>query len=121
MGLQTDGHQKLRNVMSNPTVIGNARLNHCGLIIPALAVTFARHETIAAQPTLTLGAAASFGVLAATTVTTLPGTSIDGDLGVYAGATVTESQPRGVNAVADGDSKNKLKRTNIWYTQLRSC
>jgi len=56
-----------------------------------LAVMFLRHDASAVQAPVGLGSAASFGVLAGTTVTTIPTTTINGDLGVNSGNTVTGS------------------------------
>ncbi len=63
-----------------------------GLIIGlAVIVMFRSQDATAAQAPVTLGADAKFGVLAATTVTTVPTTMINGDLGVSPGNTVTGS------------------------------
>src|SRR5579859_2556293 len=76
--------------MKSTSAIMNKTLNPWALtMILAVAVMFARHPVMAVQPMVTLGVAASFGVLAGTTVTTIPATSIDGDPGVYTGTTVT--------------------------------
>src|SRR5579859_4072440 len=76
--------------MKSTSAIMNKTLNPWALtMILAVAVMFARHPVMAVQRMVTLGVAASFGVLAGTTVTTIPATSIDGDLGVYTGTTVT--------------------------------
>ena len=64
--------------------------NSWGLMIGlAVAVTFASHDATAAQAPVALGSTATFGVLAGTTVTTIPTTTINGDLGVFTGNTVS--------------------------------
>ncbi len=63
-----------------------------GLIIGlAVAVIFLHHDATAGQAPVALGSTATFGVLAATTVTTIPTTTVNGDLGVSPGNTVTGS------------------------------
>jgi hypothetical protein len=57
----------------------------------AVAVIFVSHDAPAVQAPVPLGSAATFGVLAATTVTTIPTTTVSGDLGVSPGNTVTGS------------------------------
>jgi Ice-binding-like len=57
-----------------------------GLAVAAMCVS---HDATAAQATISLGSTAPFGVLAATTVTTIPTTTINGDLGVSPGNTVS--------------------------------
>jgi hypothetical protein len=59
-----------------------------GLVV---AVMFVRHDAAALQAPIALGSTATFGVLAGTTVTTIPTTTINGDLGVSPGNTVTGS------------------------------
>src|SRR5436189_6347393 len=56
----------------------------------AIVLTLLPHVATAEAP-VALGAAAPFGVLAATTVTTIPTTTINGDLGVSPGNTLTGS------------------------------
>src|SRR6266446_8704921 len=76
------------------------------------AVLFARHDATAGQAPVALGSTATFGVLAATTVTTIPTTTVNGDLGVSPGNTVTGSpivnggtftKTPGLAATAQGD------------------
>ena len=55
----------------------------------AAALMFACQCATAVQPTVSLGSAATFEVLAGTTVTTIPTTTINGDLGVSPGNMVT--------------------------------
>jgi hypothetical protein len=57
----------------------------------AIAVSILPKNAPAAQAPVALASAATFGVLAATTVTTIPSTTVNGDLGVYTGSTVTGS------------------------------
>jgi len=55
----------------------------------AVGVMLVRHDATAAQAPVALGSAATFGVLAATTVTSTGATTVNGDLGVSPGTTVT--------------------------------
>ena len=57
----------------------------------AVAVMAARYDATAIQTPVPLGSASTFGVLAATTVTTIPTTTVNGALGVSPGNTVTGS------------------------------
>jgi len=78
--------------MPNTSVSKNKVSNACGLIIGlAVAVMLVRQDATAAQAPVALGSAATFGVLAATSVTTVPTTTVNGDLGVSPGNTVTGS------------------------------
>src|SRR5438105_900354 len=80
------------NIMKSISVSKNKAPNVWRLIIGlALAVMFARHDAAAAQAPVALGSDARFAVLAATTVTTIPTTTVNGDLGVSPGNTVTGS------------------------------
>jgi hypothetical protein len=76
--------------MKKTSITRNKTVNVWGLSIGlAVAVMFVRHEATAAQAPVPLGSAATFAVLAATTVTTIPTTTINGDLGVSPGTTVS--------------------------------
>ena len=76
--------------MKNATVSRNKTVNVRGLVIGlAVAIIFASHDATAVQTPVALGSAATFGVLAGTTVTTIPTTTINGDLGVFTGNTVS--------------------------------
>src|SRR5688500_3577915 len=59
------------------------------LICLAAGVTFLNQAAIAAQAPVDLRSATTFGVIASSTVTTIPGTTINGDVGVFTGSTVT--------------------------------
>jgi hypothetical protein len=61
-----------------------------GLIL-AVTIMVVRHDAVAIQAPVPLGSASTFGVLAGTTVTTIPTTTVNGDLGVSPGNTVTGS------------------------------
>ena len=76
--------------MKNRSVNKRTISNPWGLIIGlAVAAMFVSHEATAVQALVPLGSAAPFGVLAATTATTIPTTTINGDLGVSTGNTVS--------------------------------
>ncbi len=70
----------------------NQALNVWGLSIGlAVGVMFVRHEATAAQAPVSLGAAAKFAVLAATTVSSTGATTVNGHLGVSPGTAATGS------------------------------
>src|SRR6266850_4179511 len=70
----------------------NKTLSVWGLIIGlAVGVMFVRHDATAAQAPVSLGAAAKFAILAATTVTSTGATTVNGHLGVSPGTAVTGS------------------------------
>ena len=82
-----------------------------GLILAAT-IMVVRHDAVAIQAPVPLGSAGTFGVLAGTTVTTIPTTTVNGDLGVSPGNTVTGSpvvngtiytNTPGLAATAQGD------------------
>jgi hypothetical protein len=76
--------------MKNIFEIKNSASTACkAALCLGLAVMFARQDALAVQAPVALGSAATFGVLAGTTVTTIPVTTVNGDLGVSTGNTVT--------------------------------
>jgi len=76
--------------MKNKSVIKCRTSNPWGLVIGlAVVAMFVSHDATAVQALVPLGSTAPFAVLAATTVTTVPTTMINGDLGVSPGNTVT--------------------------------
>jgi hypothetical protein len=90
---QRRGHNetpKLRNRNLTVNMIKYKTPSSWGSIIGlAVVVTFASREATAVQASVTLGSAVTFGVLAGTTVTTIPTTTINGDLGVFTGNSVS--------------------------------
>jgi hypothetical protein len=83
---------KAKNFMTNTSVSKNKTFKAWGLIISlAVAVLFLGHDATAAQATISLGSAAKFAVLAATSVTSTGATTVNGHLGVSPGTAVTGS------------------------------
>ena len=78
----------MKNMHVNKSKVINVR---GWIIVLAVAAMFVRQDATAAQAPVALGSDATFGVLAATTVTTIPTTTVNGDLGVSPGNTVTGS------------------------------
>jgi hypothetical protein len=78
--------------MTNSALIQNHIFSVRGLIFGfAVAVILMSQEATATQAPVALGSAGKFAILAGTTVTTIPTTTINGDLGVSTGNTVTGS------------------------------
>ena len=76
--------------MKDTSVSKNKTMNVRGLITGlAVAVIFLHHDASADQAPVTLGSTATFGVLAGSAVTTIPTTTINGDIGVFTGNTVS--------------------------------
>jgi hypothetical protein len=99
--------------MTNASVNKNKTENVLKLILGLVAgIILVGQDAVAAQAPVALGSAATFEALAATTVTTIPTTTINGDLGVSPGHTVTGSpivngttytNSPGLAATAQGD------------------
>lgn len=78
--------------MKKPSVINDNTVKMWGTTFAlAFAMIVRGHDATAAQAPVALGSASTFGVLAATSVTTIPTTTVNGDLGVSPGNTVTGS------------------------------
>lgn len=76
--------------MTNTFAHKNKTLNVWGLTIGlAVAVMFARHDATAGQAPVALGTNATFAVLAGTAVTSSGATTVNGDLGISPGTTLT--------------------------------
>jgi hypothetical protein len=77
--------------MTNRSIIQDKTLNTRLILGLAMAVMFARDDATASQTMVSLGSAAKFAILAATTVTSSGATIVNGNLGVSPGTTVTGS------------------------------
>jgi hypothetical protein len=89
--------------MTQTSVNEHKTFNAWGLIIGlAVAVMVPRQDARAGQAPVALGSAATFGVLAGTTVTSTGATTVNGDLGVSPGTTMTGS-PTVTGALHLGD------------------
>ena len=69
-----------------------------GITLAALGVVLGTSSAFAAQPTVGLGTAAPFAVLAGSTVTNSGPSALSGDLGVSPGSKVTGFPPGHLNA-----------------------
>jgi len=99
--------------MTNTSVSKNKAFNEWGLIIGlAVAVMFVGQDATAAQAPVSLGAAAKFAVLAATTVTSTGATTVTGELGVSPGTAVTGSL-RVSGMVRTGDPTAALAQADL--------
>src|SRR4051794_23324336 len=79
-----------QNIMKNNSSNMKKSLINRGLTAGfAAALILLQQNVTAAQAPVALSSAATFGVLAGTTVTTIPATTINGDVGVFTGNTVT--------------------------------
>ena len=86
-----------------------------GLMLAA-AVMFVRHDATAAQAPVPLGSVATFGVLAGSTVTSTGGTTVNGDLGVSPGTTLTGAPTvNGTTHLADPTSAQAQLDLTIAY------
>jgi hypothetical protein len=103
-----------------------ATLRRSWLLVLALLVALALASSARAEPTVSLGTANSFAVLAATTVTNTGPTVINGDLGVSPGSAVTNFPPGIVNGTihaADGVALQAQSDLTTAYNDAagRSC
>ena len=90
--MSRQANNQKKTFMKKPSARKNKTLNLRGMIVGvAVAVSFLYPDATAAQAPVALGSGATFAVLAATTVTTIPTTTVNGDLGVSPGNTVTGS------------------------------
>src|SRR5882724_3939269 len=79
-----------RSKMKNNFVNKNKTLNVWGTAVGlAVALMFAPHGATAAEAPVALGSASTFVVLAGSTVTSTGGTTVNGDLGISPGSTLT--------------------------------
>ncbi|MDB6024568.1 MAG: hypothetical protein JWM68_791 [Verrucomicrobiales bacterium] len=80
----------IKTDMINTTPFTKSKtFNIKGLFLGVVIAIGLHLDATAGQAPVDLGSAATFGVLAGTTVTTIPATTINGDVGVYTGNTVT--------------------------------
>jgi hypothetical protein len=105
--------------MKNKSVIKCSTSKPWGLIIGlAVAAMFVSHDATAVETPVPLGSAATYGVLAASTVTSTGGTTVNGDLGLSPGTAVTGFPPGTVNGtmhVADATAAQAQADLTIAY------
>ncbi len=87
-------------------------MSRCARLFLAVALLGMHFKAAAAQAPLALGSAATYGVLAGTTVTSTGGTMIQGDLGVSPGTAVTGS-PGVTGTMHLGDPAAAQAQTNV--------
>ena len=75
--------------MTNTSVNKHKASKASGLIIGLAVAVMLPALATAGQAPVALGSTTTFGVLAGTTVSSTPGTTVNGDLGVSPGTTVT--------------------------------
>jgi hypothetical protein len=88
--IKTQSKNGIATLIGVPHHVNGIKPVLMGLVL-AVGVMFARQDATATTAPVVLRSDATFAVLAATTVTTIPTTTVNGDLGVSPGGTVTGS------------------------------